>query len=134
MEEEMQLSLFLKRVLVLDAASCLVMGAVLVPAAGALAEPLGLPSGLISGAGLLLVPLGLFILWLGTRAAASAAFVYLVIGGNVIWAAESALLAFGDSGIAPFGTIFVAAQGLAVFGLALLEAVGLRRSRGAATA
>jgi hypothetical protein len=134
MEEEMQLSLFLKRVLILDAASCLGMGAVLVPAAGALAEPLGLPSGLIGSAGLLLVPLGLFILWLGMRAAAAPAFVYLVIAGNVIWATESILLAFGDATITPLGTLFVAVQGVAVFGLAVLEAIGLRRSRDAATA
>ncbi len=127
----MQLSPFLKRVLILDAASCLGMGAALVPAAGALAAPLGLPSGLIGGAAMLLVPLGLFILWLGTRTAAPSALVYLVIAGNVIWAAESALLAFGDAAITPLGTLFVAAQGIAVLGLAALEAIGLRKSRGA---
>lgn len=125
----MQLSRFLKRVLIVDAASCLGMGAVLLAAAAALAGPLGLPTGLIAGAGLLLMPLGLFILWLGTRAAAPAAFVYLVIAGNVIWAAESIALALGSETITPVGTLFVAAQAVAVVGLAVLEAVGLRRSR-----
>lgn len=130
----MILSLFLKRVLLLDAASCLAMGVILWPAAEALSGPLGLPQSLVAGAGVLLVPLGLFILWLGTRAAAPAVLIYLVIAGNIIWAGESFVLAFGDAAIKPLGTLFVAGQGGAVLGLALLEALAVRRSRVAAQA
>ncbi len=128
----MEMNLFLKRVLLLDAASCLLMGAGLVLGANPLAESFGLPAGLLSGAGLLLLPLGLFILWLGTRSIAPGALVYVVILGNLGWTGESLLVAFGRPGISAPGTAFVAAQAAAVLGLALLEYAGLRRSRAAA--
>lgn len=127
----LKLSPLLKRVLVLDAASCLVMGAALWPAADLLSTPLGLSPALIGGAGMLLIPLGLFILWLGTRTETPAAFVYVVIGGNVIWAIESFVVAFGDHSITPLGSLFVAGQGVFVVGLAVLEMAGFRRSASA---
>ena len=85
----MQFSTFLKRILILDSASCLGMGLALVVGSGALAELLGLPQTLLAGAGYLLIPLGLFILWLGTRSAAHAALIWLVIVGNVVWTLEA---------------------------------------------
>ena len=63
----MQPHLFLKRVLLLDAASCLGMGILLAAGAGPLAPLLGLGSSLLLGAGAVLVPIGLFILWTGAR-------------------------------------------------------------------
>ena len=128
----MKLSIFLKRVLILDAASCLGMGAVLLAGDGALSALLGLPESLLAGAGYLLIPLGLFIGWLGTRNAAHAALVWLVIVGNVGWTVESLIVAFGTAGITGLGSLFVAGQGAAVLALAILEFVGLHRSRVAA--
>jgi len=128
----MQMTTFLKRVLLLDAASCLLMGAGLAIGSGSLATPLGLPAGLLEGAGLALLPLGLFIGWLGTRSIASAAFVWLVIVGNLAWVAESLFVAFGQPAITALGTSFVAGQAAAVLGLALLEYAGVRRARAVA--
>ena len=128
----MQMTTFLKRVLLLDAASCLGMGAGLAIGADLLAGPLGLPAALLGGAGFLLIPLGLFIFWLGTRSAAPAFLVMVVIVGNLGWTAESLFVAFGQPGISALGTAFVAAQAAAVLGLALLEIAGLHGARAAA--
>lgn len=128
----MQMTTFLKRVLLLDSASCLLMGIGLALGAGMLAAPLGLPAGLLEGAGLVLLPIGLFIGWLGTRSAAPAALVYVVIVGNVGWTAESLFVAFGQPGISALGTAFVAVQAAAVLGLALLEYAGVRRAQAVA--
>jgi hypothetical protein len=109
------------------------MGLVLAPAAGLLAPLLGLPDGLIRGAGIMLLPLTLFILWLASRASPPRAGVGIVIIGNIGWAVESfILIAQAADTITPFGTAFVAAQALAVLALALLEYVGLRRMAAAA--
>ena len=128
----MPLTNFLKRVLILDSASCLFMGAILLAGGGDLSDLLGLSGSLVSGAGSLLIPLGLFILWLGTRSAAHLALVWLVIVGNVGWAAESLIVAFTTAGITGLGTLFVAGQGAAVAALAALEYTGLQRSRAVA--
>ena len=124
----MQMTNFLKRVLLLDAASCLTMGAGLALGAAMLAGPLGLSERLLEGAGLVLLPIGLFIGWLGTRASAPAALVYVVIVGNLGWTAESLFVVFGQPGITALGTAFVAVQAAAVLGLALLEYAGVRRA------
>ena len=128
----MTLSPFLKRVLLLDAASCLGMGLLLTLGGGSLAALFGIDATIVGGAGLALFPVGLFMLWLGTRNAAPAAFVYLVIAGNALWTLESFVVAANAQDITGLGTGFVTVQALAVAGLAALEWVGLRRSRAAA--
>src|SRR3712207_7368515 len=54
---------------------------------------------IVRGAGVALLPIGAFILWLGTRSEAPAALVYAVILGNLAWVAESLLLVSSTSGI-----------------------------------
>jgi len=130
----MQMTTFLKRVLLLDAASCLGMGAGLLLGAGLLSDPLGLPGALLSGAGAVLIPIGLFIAFVGTRAAPPAALVWLVIVGNLGWVVESAIVAFGTAGVTPLGTAFVLAQATAVFGITVLEFAGVRRATALAAA
>jgi hypothetical protein len=134
MEDYMQMTPFLKRVLLLDAASCLGMAAVLIAGNGALSRLFGLSELVLAGAGYLLIPVGLFIAWLGARSAAHAALIGLVIVGNVIWTLESMLIAFATAGITGLGSLFVAAQGAAVLTLAILEFVGMQRSRRPAAA
>ena len=127
----MQLSNFLRTILKLDAASCLGMAALTLPAAGALQLPLGIGAGLLQAAAASLVPIGLFILWLGTRREAPAAFVWLVILGNLGWTAASMLAAASLPGISTVGQLAVTAQALAVLVLALAEWAGLRPSQAA---
>ena len=121
-------TLFLRRVLALDSASCAIMGLAMGLGASTLAPILGLPEDLIRAAGLLLLPLAAFIGWLASRAAPAPALVWIVIVGNVGWTAESFAL-LGQLSPTALGTAFVSAQALAVLGLAALEYVGLRRAR-----
>ena len=124
----MQLSKFLRTVLKLDSASCLGTAALVLPAAAALQQPLGIEASLLQAAAAPLIPIGLFMLWLGTRREANPAFVWLVILGNIGWAAGSLLAAASLAGITPLGQLAVAGQGLAVLGLAAAEWAGLRGS------
>jgi hypothetical protein len=124
-------TLFLRRILALDSASCALMGLAMGFGSAALAPLLGLPGELIRVAGLLLLPLACFIGWLASRPAPPALLVWTVIGGNLGWTAESFLL-LGQQSPTPLGTAFVSAQALAVLGLATLETIGLRRARPAA--
>ena len=125
-------SLFLRRVLALDALSCIAMGLLMGLGAAPLAPLLGLPEPLVRTAGLLLLPLAAFIAWLATRPAPPRALVWIVILGNVGWTAESfALIGQSQPAITALGTAFVSAQALAVLALAALEYGGLRRLRAA---
>lgn len=130
----MTLSNFLRAILKLDATSCLGMAAIVLAATSALSGPLGVDTAILRGAAASLIPIGLFILWLGTRREAPAALAWLVILGNLGWAFASFATAFELPGITPLGTALVAGQGLAVMGLALLEWIGVRQSVAAAAA
>lgn len=125
----MQLSNFLRTVLKLDAASCLGMAAFILPAAGSLQAPLGIDGALLLPAAASLIPIGLFILWLGTRREAAAGLVWLVILGNLGWTGASLLAAASIPGINALGQVAITGQGLAVLGLALAEWTGLRASK-----
>jgi hypothetical protein len=124
----MQLTKFLRTILKLDAASCLGMAALVIPTATALELPFGIDAGLLTASAASLIPIGLFILWLGTRREAPAAFVWLVIIGNLGWTVASLAAAGSLPGITPLGQLAVAGQGLAVLALALAEWAGLRQS------
>lgn len=128
----MTLSPFLRRILMLDGASCLAMGALLALAAGALAPLFGLDHQLVAGAGVALLPVGAFILWLGSRRAAHPALVWAVILGNAGWTMESVVVLAQTPAITPVGTAFVTAQAAFVAAITLLEWAGLRRTRAAA--
>lgn len=125
----MQLSKFLQTVLKLDAASCLGTAALVLPGAAALQTPLGIDAAILQAAAAPLIPIGIFMLWLGMRREAAPAFVWLVILGNIGWTAASLVAAADLPGISPLGQFVVAGQGLAVLGLAMLEWTGLRQSR-----
>ena len=124
----MQLSKFLRTVLKLDAASCLGMASIVLPMSGMLADPLGIDAVELAAAAASLIPIGLFMLWLGTRRDAPAALVGLVIAGNIGWAVASFAAAGSLPAISLLGQAVVAGQGLAVLVLAIAEWAGLRSS------
>jgi hypothetical protein len=124
-------TLFLRRVLALDALSCLAMGLLMGVGAAALAPLFGLPEPLVRFAGLALLPLAAFIGWLATRPNPPRPLVWVVILGNLAWTAES-FITLGQSQATAPGTAFVTAQALAVLGLALLEYAGVRKAAVAA--
>lgn len=124
---------FLRRVLALDSASCLMIGLLLCVGAAPLSGLFGLGETLLLGAGLLLLPLAAFIAWLASRPAPPSLLVWLVIVGNLAWTAESFLLISTESGrITALGTAFVAGQAVAVLAITALEYACLRRMRATA--
>jgi len=124
----MQLSPFLRTVLKLDAASCLSMAASLVLGAAIFEPYLGLPKALLTAAGIALVPIGVFMFWLGVQERGSAVLVQLVVIGNIGWALASLALFELIPEMTLLGAVVVAAQALAVILFALLEWRGLQGS------
>ena len=125
----MSSTLFLRRILGLDSASCAAMGLMMSLGSTALAPLFGLAQGLVFGAGVALLPLAALLGWLASRPSPPRLPVWLVIAGNVAWTAESfVLVAQQQAHITPLGTAFVGGQALAVLALALLEYTGLRRA------
>jgi hypothetical protein len=120
---------FLRRVLWVDAATCLAMGVLLLIAAAPLAYFLGLPELLLAYAGIALFPVALFMGWVALREELSVAGAWVVILGNAGWVAGSVavLLVLSPTAI---GYAFVLVQAVAVALLAELEYVGLRRAGG----
>lgn len=117
---------FLRNVLYVDAATCLLMGAVMSVDASALAGLLGLPSALLFWSGLCLFPVAAFMLWVATRVSPSRFSAWIAILGNFGWVAGSVLVLFVCSPLA-LGTAFVIFQAVAVVVFAELEIAGLKR-------
>jgi len=122
-------SSFLRRVLLVDAATCVAMGMFLVLLAQPLAPMLGLPASLLEIAGTSLFPIAVFMAWVATRSAFLRSGAWLVVAGNVAWIAASGLLLLRlGSTVTPVGWAFVTLQALAVAVLAVLEYRGLARA------
>jgi hypothetical protein len=124
-----QSSTFLRRILLLDAASSGAMGVLLLTCGGLLAGLLDLPAELLNEGGWVLVPFALAVGFLGTRSQLSRIAVWAVIGLNAVWAIDSVLLLFtGWVQPNPLGYVFVLGQAAFVALMAELELIGLRKS------
>jgi hypothetical protein len=119
----------LRRALVADALTSGACGLVLAAAAQPLSGLLGLPTGLLRGAGLALLPFAALVAWLGIRTALPRAAVWALVAVNALWVVESVVLVL-SGWVQPtgLGVAFVLAQAVLVALLAELEVVGLRRS------
>lgn len=120
-------SRFLRRVLLVDAATCVATGALLALDAVPLSRLLGLPQGLLFSAGASLFPCAALMLWVALRERLSRAGAWIVVVGNAAWIAGGVALLLASAPTA-LGYAFVIAQALAVALLAELEFIGLRRS------
>lgn len=120
----------LRKILIIDAATCVLTGLGLAVLAGALEPLLGLPRALLQYAGLALLPVAAFMAWAATRRPVPQAAAWLVVGGNALWVLASIAVLFALSP-SPLGYAFLIAQALAVALLAELEYAGLRRSAAA---
>jgi len=124
---------FLRIVLLVDAASCVGMGLLMLLGADPLSGLLGLPASLLEAAGMVLFPFAALCAWLAVQESPWRSGVLAVIGLNVLWTAGSILLPFsGWVQPAALGTTFVISQAIAVGILAELEYVGLKRKPGPA--
>ncbi len=116
----------LRRVLMVDAATCLATGLLMTLFATPLSALLGLPATLLLYAGMSLFPIAAFMAWLAVRRDVSRWGAWLVILGNAGWVAGSVLVLLLFSPTAA-GYAFVIAQAVVVGFLAELEYTGLRR-------
>jgi hypothetical protein len=122
-------SIFLRRVLILDAVLSAVMGVIMALAATPLSSLLGLPASLLIWTGLSLLPFAAFVGWLAKRELPPRAGLWAVIVCNVLWTVASlALLVAGGLEPTLLGKSFVVFQAVVVALLAELEFFGLRRA------
>ena len=118
---------FLRRVLVVDAASCATMGLGMILFAAPLANLLNLPAAAISEVGLVLLPCAVLNAYLAMRSSPPRIGVWVVIALNAVWVVESfALLFTGWVSPNAFGIAFIVGQALVTALLAELEYVGLK--------
>jgi hypothetical protein len=119
----------LRRALLVDATLTAITGIALVVLASRLAPFLQLPSALLVSAGVIFIPFGALVGWLGTRPRVYRPLVFAVIVLNALWAVDSVLLLV-TSWVqpTPFGELFVVAQALFTAIIAEVEFIGLRRS------
>jgi hypothetical protein len=110
-----------------DAATCLAMGALLVLFAAPLSTLLGLPSVLLAYAGAILFPIAGFMAWVAIRRELSRWGAWVVILGNAGWVVGSVVLLVVLE-LAVLGYAFVIGQAVVVGFLAKLEYAGVQRS------
>ncbi len=125
-------SRFLRLALLADAIASGATGLQMTLLSGTLAALLNLPEDLLFDAGIVLLPYAAFVGYLSRRETLPRWIVFAVIVCNVLWAADSLILAF-SGWIAPnaFGYAFIIFQALVVAVFAELQYIGLRRSAAA---
>ncbi len=125
----MSQSTFLRRALIADAVISGTAGVLMLAAAAPLARILGVPTALLSSAGVSLLPFVAFLIWLCTRASVPRSAVWLVIALNLAWVIGSIALLFIDR-LDPngLGIAFILVQAIAVAAFAEAQYVALRRA------
>lgn len=119
----------LRRALLLDAVASGAMGAAMALAAAPLGDRFDLPTALLRGAGIALVPFAALLASLGSRARVAGPAVQAVVAVNLLWVAGSLLLLVaGWVEPTALGVAFVVAQALAVAAFAGLQELGRRRA------
>lgn len=119
----------LAALLLFDAATCAALGLLMLAATQALALLLGLPGGLLTGAGVLLLACAVPMLVAARQRPPAAALVLLVVLGNLAWVLACLYVAWALDGLTALGRGVVLAQGVAVLALAILEWRGLAAQR-----
>jgi hypothetical protein len=118
----------LRAFLKLDALGSGALGVLLAATGGLLADPLGLPTGLLVPAGVFLVPYAGWLWYLATRPTVSPAAARVVVTGNLLWIVASVtLVAAGWFSPTALGIGFVLVQAAAVAGFVAGQYAGLRR-------
>jgi predicted secreted protein len=119
---------FLRNVLRADALSCIACGLLHVVFTEQMVDLSKLPRVLVVYSSEFLLAYGALVAFLSTRTPVPRPLVWLLIAGNVAWAAACMVLLFGGNfSPSALGMVYVAAQALTVLVLAELQYVGLRR-------
>jgi len=122
--------LFLRRALAADALASGATALLSIFGGGLLAPLLGLPTALLVGAGVTLVPFVAFVAAIARQANPDRRAVKAIVFVNILWTIASIALVAGPW-LQPtaLGYAFVIGQALAVFAFAELQMIGLKRSR-----
>lgn len=124
----------LRLALAADAAASGAVGLLLALGGSVLAPWLGLPSGLLSWAGIGLIAFAALVAWTAMRQPTPAGAARLIVVVNAAWVVASLiLLVVPPSPVTPLGVAFVLVQAAAVLALSILQRIGLGRMHGAAT-
>jgi hypothetical protein len=116
--------IFLKRVFLVDALSCLASFGLLAGFARPLSAAFGLDAGFVAAAGWVLLPVAMLFFWVARAGSRSLATLGVV--GNLVWVAVSfAVIPLLQP--TPLGALFVGGQALAVLAITWFELKGLRR-------
>ncbi|PRX46722.1 hypothetical protein B0I33_107300 [Prauserella shujinwangii] len=119
----------LRLALRLDGVATTLTGAALLPLAGVLDTPLGLPASLLLGTGAFFVVFGVAVLALATRRHPPRAAVRAVIAVNVLWVLDSAVtVAAGWFAPTALGTAVIVTLAVVVAAGAALQALASRRA------
>lgn len=126
-------STFLRIVIAADAAACGAAGLLFAFGGQPAGAALGLSLGLMQPVGLFLIGYAALLAWLALRPALPRAVVWSLVGFNVLWAIESAMLvALGWAQPTSLGLAVVAGQAMGALVVADLQYLALRRARAAA--
>jgi hypothetical protein len=121
-------NLFLRYALLADAVASGVTGLLMIAGADFLTGLLGLPVALMRESGMLLIPYGALVAFVGTRATIPLGAVKVIVALNVLWVLGSVALLVGFVAPTILGYAFVIVQAVAVGVFAELQVIGLRRS------
>ena len=121
---------FLRNVLLLDAATGLVSGALQLGAPAWLAALTGLPPALLLESAVFLLLYAAALAWLASRHPIPAGGVWLLVVGNPAWAVACVALMVGPwLPLTPWGMAYLAVHTVSVLVMALLQWMGLQRLR-----
>jgi len=126
-------SALLRNVLIVDGAFSAASGLTLSIGAAPLAAAFGLPHALVLGVGIFCLVYAVFVGSLGLASMLPRGLVWLVVGGNALWAVESIVL-LGQTSPTSLGIAAVVAQATVVAALAAGQWIGLKRSQPAQVA
>ena len=119
----------LRSALTLDAAMSGASGVALVAAAGPIAQATALPAPLLLACGLFFLPYAALLAWCATRDRLPRWLVWVLAGGNALWALDCAALPLlGLVSPNGWGIAFLAVQAVAVAAFAQMYLSALRRA------
>lgn len=126
--------MFLKRVLVADAAVSGACGLLMVSAAPQLQSLLQLPAAPTRSVGIVLLAYAVFVALVSQRDPLPRAAVWSIVAINVVWVIDSVLLLMSDW-VAPnaLGVTFICMQAVVVGVFAELQIIGMKRTARALT-
>jgi hypothetical protein len=117
----------LREAMVLDGLATLPSGVLLAALAGVLAEPVGIPTGVLLGVGLFFIAWGAAVLFLGTRPVVNRKGALAVGIVNLVCAVDGLIVVLAGVGdLTTLGTVLLVALSAVVFALGAFQVIASR--------